>query len=139
MHRIVLIIGIALMLVNCREQSPAPALVGRWKYIGIQQQDSAWTSVAGTYYEQVEVKFRADGKIDYYLNNTLTTDPCKIPCIPIAYTYTAEQLTFTDWASCPYVDCAPVTAWNILRLDGTILEVVPDSPSSPKLRLERTK
>ncbi|WP_247231331.1 hypothetical protein [Telluribacter sp. SYSU D00476] len=139
MYRIALIIGIAFVLVSCQAQELVTPLAGRWKYTAIQPKDSAWTSVAGTYYEQIEVEFKADGKISYYLNNTLTTDPCRIPCSPTAYTYSAGRIAFTDWASCPYVDCAPVTAWNILKLDKDVLEVAPEGISAPQLRLERIK
>lgn len=139
MYRLLLIIGIAFALVSCKAQELTTPLAGRWKYTAIQPKDSAWTPVTGTYYEQIAVEFRTDGKISYYLNNTLTTDPCRIPCIPTAYTYSTGKIAFTDWASCPYVDCAPATAWHILKLDKDVLEVAPEGISTPHLRLERTR
>ncbi|HEV7348119.1 hypothetical protein [Telluribacter sp.] len=141
MHRIIVAWSIALTLFSCRaaEVEEQYSLVGKWKYTAIQEQNADWKPVKGTYYETVVVEFTRDQKISYTINNVPATDPCQVPCSPRAYRLNKEDIAFTDWFSCPNIDCAPVSGWKILLLTNEVLEVARRDQPPHLLRLERVK
>jgi hypothetical protein len=151
MNRRVLFLSL-LLFFSCSKNSDetTPPVVGRWTLVAQQDGTGAWVNFIP--FVPVQFEFRADGSFDYVEPNGKPQRGC---CQPTRYSLKAGSLltpspssqwvpttvTFTDWVSCPNVNCALIQTWTVLQVSDQFLDLDLSEGKTPAqhFRYQRTR
>lgn len=118
-------------------------VVGRWTLVA--QQDSAGTWANFIPFVPVQFEFHTDGSFDYVEPNGKPLRGC---CQPTRYSFKAGTLlapstsslwipttiAFTEWVSCPNVNCALPRVWTVMQLSDQFLDLDLSEGKTPAQR-----
>lgn len=143
---------VLLVLFSCSKKSEeiASPVVGRWTLVAQQDSAGAWASPIPLV--PVQFEFRADGTFGYVEPNGKPQRGC---CQPTRYSFKAGTLlapstsslwipttiAFTDWVSCPNVDCVLIQTWTVLQVGDQFLDLHPGEAktSAQRFRYQRVR